>query len=221
MNLLLKSSILTLLSASLSSTAYANICVETGQNAAELVILNNWCQPFASATSYPTGEEKCRAVAIDTCRDRDTLRGIIDDWCPDTRPRNSDINNLRGYCRSTVDGLIGWTPAPTRRPTRPPTRRPTPAPVPPTVESGFRAGQDAMRQWWETEGETDCSNAWSGIINPVANDLKNKMFPNSGSSSTRAYNQAARNGVDSAVAKIQDECFSGVSAVRALRGHVE
>ena len=134
MNLLLKSSILTLLSASLSSTAYANICVETGQNAAELVILNNWCQPFASATSYPTGEEKCRAVAIDTCRDRDTLRGIIDDWCPDTRPRNSDINNLRGYCRSTVDGLIGWTPAPTRRPTRPPTRRPTPAPVPPTVE---------------------------------------------------------------------------------------
>jgi len=222
MNLLLKSSILTLLSASLSSSANANICVETGQNAAELVILNNWCQPFASATSsYPTAEERCRDEAIDICRDRDTLRGIIDDWCPDTRPRNSDINNLRGYCRSTVDGLIGWTPAPTRRPTRPPTRRPTPAPVPPTVESGFRAGQDAMRQWWVTEGESDCSNAWSGIINPVANDLKNKMFPNSGSSSTRAFNQAGRNGVDSEVAKIQDECFSDVSVVRALRGNVE
>ena len=221
MNLLLKSSILTLLSASLSSTAYANICVETGQNAAELVILNNWCQPFGAMNSYPNAEERCRKEAIDTCRDRNTLLDVIDDWCPEKPATSSDLKDLRGYCRSTVDGLIGLTPAPTRRPTRPPTRRPTPAPVPPTVESGFRAGQEAMREWWETEGESDCNNAWSGIINPVANDLKRKMFPNSGSSSTRAYNQAAHSGIDSEVAKIQDECFPDVSATRALRGHVE
>lgn len=107
-HLLLKSSILTLLSASLSSTASANVCVETGENAAELVILENWCQPsFSAATSYPTAEERCRDVAISTCRDKDTLLDIIDDWCPNTNPRNSDINNLRGYCGSTVDGLIG------------------------------------------------------------------------------------------------------------------
>ena len=218
MNLQLKSSILTLLSTSLSSTAYANICVETGQNAAELVVLENWCQPdsFGATSSYPTAEERCRDEAIDTCRDKKTLEDVIKRFCPNRKkPKKKDIKDLGKYCPDTVNGLIGGNPAPTRRPT------PNPTPVPPTVESGFRAGQEAMRQWWETEGESDCSNAWSGIINPVAEDLKRKMFPNSGSSSTRAYNQAAHSGIDSEVAKIQDECFPDVSAVRALRGHVE
>ena len=64
-----------------------------------------------------------------------------------------------------------------------------------------------MQQWWEDGGST-CSNAWSGIINPAANEIKNSQFPNKGSSNTRARNQSAQLGVDSEVRAIQDECFS-------------
>jgi len=108
-HLLLKSSILTLLSASLSSSANANDCVETGENAAELVILENWCKPSFSitATSYPTAKEKCRDVAISTCQGRYTLLDIIDDWCPDKPVTSFDLDDLKDYCPSTVDGLIG------------------------------------------------------------------------------------------------------------------
>ena len=107
MNLILKTSILTLLSA--SSTAYGNVCIEAGQNAAELVILENWCQPSFSiaATSYPTAEQRCRDKAISTCRDPNTLLDIIDDWCPDNPVTSFDLDDLKGYCQSTVDGLIG------------------------------------------------------------------------------------------------------------------
>ena len=114
MNLLLKSSIVVLLSASLSSTANANVCVETGENAAELVILDNWCQPSFSiaATSYPTAEERCRDKAISTCRNPNTLLDIIDDWCPDKPVTSFDLDELRRYCRSTVDGLIDKPPTP-------------------------------------------------------------------------------------------------------------
>jgi len=110
MNLLLKTSILTLLSASLSSsTAYGNVCIEAGQNAAELVILENWCKPSFSiaATSYPTAEERCRDKAISTCRNPNTLLDIIDDWCPDKPVTSFDLDDLKSYCKSTVDGLIG------------------------------------------------------------------------------------------------------------------
>ena len=109
MNLLLKTSILTLLSASLTSTAHANKCIEAGQNAAELVILENWCQPSFSnaATSYPTAEARCRDKAIKTCRNTNTLLDIIDDWCPDNPVTSFDLDELKDYCKSTVDGLIG------------------------------------------------------------------------------------------------------------------
>ena len=92
----------------------------------------------------------------------------------------------------------------TSKPTRSPTRSPTPDS---SVVSGFRAGQQAMQQWWKDEGST-CSNAWSGIINPAANEIKNSQFPNKGSSNTRARNQSAQLGVDSEVRAIQEECFS-------------
>jgi len=92
----------------------------------------------------------------------------------------------------------------TRKPTRSPTRRPTPDS---SVARGFKAGQQAMRQWWKDEGST-CSNARSGIINPAANEIKNRQFPNKGSSTRRARNQGARLGVDSEVRAIQDDCFS-------------
>ena len=65
-----------------------------------------------------------------------------------------------------------------------------------------------MHRWWKEEGST-CSNAWSGIINPAANEIKNRQFPsNKGSSTRRARNQGARLGIDSEVRNIQDECFS-------------
>ena len=64
-----------------------------------------------------------------------------------------------------------------------------------------------MQQWWKDEGST-CSNAWSGIINPAADEIQNIQFPHKGSSTRRARNQGARLGVDSEVRAIQDECFS-------------
>jgi len=113
MNLLLKSSILTLLSTSLSATANANVCVETGENAAELVILENWCQPsFGTMSSYPSAEKRCRDVAIRTCRNPNTLLDIIYDWCPDKPVTSFDLDELKDYCRSTVDGLIDKPPTP-------------------------------------------------------------------------------------------------------------
>jgi len=112
MNLLLKSSILTLLSTSLSSTAYGNVCVETGKNAAELVIVENWCSPGFSTASYATAEERCRDKAIKTCRNPNTLLDIIDDWCPDKPVTSFDLDDLKGYCKSTVDGLINKPPTP-------------------------------------------------------------------------------------------------------------
>jgi len=92
----------------------------------------------------------------------------------------------------------------TQKPTRSPTRSPTSNS---SVASGFKAGQQALQQWWKDEGST-CSNAWSGIINPVGNEIKNSQFPNKGSSTRRARNQGARLGVDSEVRAIQEECFS-------------
>lgn len=80
--------------------------------------------------------------------------------------------------------------------------------------SGFRAGQQAMQQWWKDEGST-CANAWSGIINPAANEIKNGQFPNKGSSNTRARNQSAQLGVDSEVRAIQDKCFSANNMAEA------
>ena len=79
--------------------------------------------------------------------------------------------------------------------------RPTPHP------DGFVDGQNAMQQWYKDEGNT-CANAWSGIINPAANEIKNSQFPMRGSRSTRAFNQNARAGIDHEVKTIQEKCFS-------------
>ena len=79
--------------------------------------------------------------------------------------------------------------------------RPTPHP------DGFVDGQDAMQQWYKDEGNT-CANAWSGIINPAANEIKNSQFPMRGSRTTRAFNQNARAGIDHEVKAIQEKCFS-------------
>jgi len=79
--------------------------------------------------------------------------------------------------------------------------RPTPRP------NGFVDGQQAMQQWYKDEGNT-CANAWSGIINPAANEIKNSQFPMRGSRSTRAFNQNARAGIDHEVKTIQEKCFS-------------
>ena len=232
MNLVIKSSILTLLAAAASSVNADN-CIDTGINAAQLVILENWCGlGFTASTLNP--EERCREVAIRTCQSGSTLRDITNEWgC--RQPNNSQIRRLGGYCEYWVDNLIdrrgeasfvatkfddadskSSKPPPnydttfvskaskTSKPTRSPTRSPTPDS---SVVSGFRAGQQAMQQWWKNEGST-CSNAWSGIINPAANEIKNSQFPNKGSSNTRTCNQRARLGVDSEVRAIQDECFS-------------
>jgi len=79
--------------------------------------------------------------------------------------------------------------------------RPTPHP------DGFVDGQNAMQQWYKDEGNT-CANAWSGIINPAANEIKNSQFPMRGSRTTRAFNQNARAGIDHQVKAIQEKCFS-------------
>ena len=79
--------------------------------------------------------------------------------------------------------------------------RPTPHP------DGFVDGQNAMQQWYKDEGDT-CANAWSGIINPAANEIKNSQFPMRGSRTTRAFNQNARAGIDHEVKAIQEKCFS-------------
>jgi len=79
--------------------------------------------------------------------------------------------------------------------------RPTPHP------DGFVDGQNAMQQWYKDEGNT-CASAWSGIINPAANEIKNSQFPMRGSRSTRAFNQNARAGIDHEVKAIQEKCFS-------------
>jgi len=79
--------------------------------------------------------------------------------------------------------------------------RPTPHP------DGFVDGQNAMQQWYKDEGNT-CANAWSGIINPAANEIKNSQFPMRGSRTTRAFNQNARAGIDHEVKSIQEKCFS-------------
>ena len=79
--------------------------------------------------------------------------------------------------------------------------RPTPHP------DGFVDGQNALQQWYKDEGNT-CANAWSGIINPAANEIKNSQFPMRGSRSTRAFNQNARAGIDHEVQAIQEKCFS-------------
>jgi len=79
--------------------------------------------------------------------------------------------------------------------------RPTPQP------DGFVDGQNAMQQWYKDEGNT-CANAWSGIINPAANEIKNSQFPMRGSRTTRAFNQNARAGIDHEVKSIQEKCFS-------------
>ena len=79
--------------------------------------------------------------------------------------------------------------------------RPTPRP------DGFVEGQNAMQQWYKDKGNT-CANAWSGIINPAANEIKNSQFPMRGSRSTRAFNQNARAGIDHQVKAIQEMCFS-------------
>ena len=79
--------------------------------------------------------------------------------------------------------------------------RPTPHP------DGFVDGQNAMQQWYKDEGNT-CANAWSGIINPAANEIKNSQFPMRGSRTTRAFNQNARAGIDHEVKAIQEKCFS-------------
>ena len=79
--------------------------------------------------------------------------------------------------------------------------RPTPHP------GGFVDGQNAMQQWYKDEGNT-CANAWSGIINPAADEIKNSQFPMRGSRSTRAFNQNARAGIDHEVKTIQEKCFS-------------
>ena len=107
MNLVIKSSIITLLTAAAVSSVSASICIDTGNDAAELVILENWCEPDFFSKGNPTPEERCRKVAIRTCQSGTTLRDIINDWCPRKQPSNTDIFNLGDYCEDTVDGLIG------------------------------------------------------------------------------------------------------------------
>ena len=128
MNLLFKSSssILVLLAAAISSVN-ANICIDIGNQAANNIIVNNWCTPETSASSTSShNEERCREVAIRTCQSGTTLRNIIKDICPRDRhypdrwtPNNNDLFLLGNDCEDTVDSLIdesiGSGPAPPPR----------------------------------------------------------------------------------------------------------
>ena len=147
-----------------------------------------------------SAEEEASFVAVDSSTSEDVC--IVSSHCPGSQVciyGSCHRSGLEDYEASFVSKA-----SKTRKPTHSPTRSPASNS---SAASGFRAGQQAMQQWWKDEGST-CSNAWSGIINPVANEIKNSQFPNKGSSTRRARNQGARLGVDSEARSIQEKCFS-------------
>lgn len=287
MNLVLKLSILALLTA--SGVGASNLCIQTGNQAAQLIIIDNWCQPssYTASDASLDPEERCRELAISTCRGG--FLNAIDQICPrDPRtPSTGDLLDWGDDCESRVDGLItrgGYVQAneavfaaKTAKENSPVvdgyragqqavrnlwkrrnrsdcrnvnrfkiqarrmkarqfpdegnsntkarnqsarlavdnevkkidnecTQKPTPPPTPDnSVVRGYTAGQQAMQKWWRDEG-SDCANAW-GLKN-TGNDMKDRLFPDSGNSNKRAHNQSARSGVDNEVKKIQEMCFS-------------
>ena len=85
-------------------------CTRVGNNAADLIIIQNWCTPEGLA---PRGsvdpEDRCRELAIRQCESPGTLLERIGGICPNnpTTPSQSDLFNLGNKCERTVDGLIG------------------------------------------------------------------------------------------------------------------
>ena len=111
MNILLKSSILAFLTAS-SVVSADSLCTRVGNNAADLIIIQNWCTPegFAPQGSLDP-KERCRELAIRQCESPGTLLERIGGICPNNpeTPSQSDLFNLGNKCVRTVDGLIGRT----------------------------------------------------------------------------------------------------------------
>ena len=111
MNILLKSSILAFLTAS-SVVSADSLCTRVGNNAADLIIIQNWCTPegFVPKGSLDP-EKRCRELAIRQCESPGTLLERIGGICPNNPkvPSQSDLFNLGNKCVRTVDGLIGRT----------------------------------------------------------------------------------------------------------------
>lgn len=109
MNILLKSSILALLT-TYSVVSASDICTRVGNDAAELIIIQNWCTPERpSRTVTRRSEPRCRELAIRQCRSTGTLQNAINRICPNITeaPSQSDLFNWGNMCERTVDGLIG------------------------------------------------------------------------------------------------------------------
>jgi len=180
-----------------------DLCIERGDRDVRGCL--SWvgcCGGELGGTACTVAEAEASFVAVDNSDTSSVDACIISSHCPGSQVciyGSCHKSGLEDYEASFISKA-----SKTQKPTRSPTRSPTPDS---SVASGFKAGQQALQQWWKDEGST-CSNAWSGIINPAANEIKNDQFPNKGSSTRRARNQGARLGVDSEVRAIQEECFS-------------
>jgi len=108
MNILLKSSILAFLT-TFSIVSASDTCTRLGNNAADLIIIRDWCLPEGFApTATPVSEPDCRTLAIRHCQSRNTLLDRIDGICPNnpTIPTSSDLVKLGNMCQRTVDSLL-------------------------------------------------------------------------------------------------------------------
>lgn len=108
MNILLKSSILALLT-TFRFVSASDTCTRLGNNAADLIIIQNWCIPESIAPkATPSSEPLCRELAIRQCKSTGTLLDRINLICPrnPTTPSSSDLFRLGNICERTVDGLL-------------------------------------------------------------------------------------------------------------------
>ena len=200
MNILLKSSILAFLTAS-SVVSADSLCTRVGNNAADLIIIQNWCTPegFAPKGSLDP-EERCRELAIRQCRSTGTLQNAINQICPNNpeTPSQSDLFNLGNKCVRTVDGLIGRTQDEYAQ------ANGVFLAEQGSVLDGFKAGQQAVERLLKGRNRSDCRNLKK--FKSQARSLKDRQFPNKGNPTTRAHNQSARLAVYNEVKNIENAC---------------
>ena len=205
MNIIIKSSIVALLAAAVSSVNAD--CIRDGSNAAELIISQDWCSsPYPRG--IPASEEGCRELAIQTCQSEDTFRSIINEWgCK--QPKTSYIRYLGDKCEDTVDHLIGitWPGLEKESSAFVATSKASKQPSNPTLE-GREAGQKAIRDLWEGRRfRSNCRSRNVRNFKRQANTLIDSQFPeNTGSSTTRAFNRAARRAAEREISTIESEC---------------
>merc|ERR1719254_304519 len=82
-------------------------CAEMGAPAAELVVLNNWCQPGSPGTSpfrTPDYVAQCKEVATSICEGQ--IYGVAQRWCADKAMSTSEMLSLQNECEDQVDGML-------------------------------------------------------------------------------------------------------------------